>query len=160
MDWCCQATSHYLSQRWPRSMSPHGVIRPQWVNVLINHVSLDELHHRSLWIGCIPLSYIMKIQEMLKIKKKYHWWWWSHMMNILPVLMFKKKPHANVNAVELWLILHQLVRSMCKIAAVLRINDDYGWDIHFKEQRMIKWKIGIVMVKLCPSIRHWLMHGH
>ena len=29
---CCQATSHYLSQCWPRSMSPYGVTRPQWVN--------------------------------------------------------------------------------------------------------------------------------
>ena len=32
MVWCCQATSHYLSQCWPRSMSPYGVTRPQWVN--------------------------------------------------------------------------------------------------------------------------------
>ena len=31
--WCHQATSHYLSQCWPRSLSPYGVIRPQWVNV-------------------------------------------------------------------------------------------------------------------------------
>ena len=32
MAWCCQATSHYLSQSWPRSMTPNGVTRPQWVN--------------------------------------------------------------------------------------------------------------------------------
>ena len=32
MAWCHQATSHYLSQCWPRSMSPYGVTRPQWVN--------------------------------------------------------------------------------------------------------------------------------
>ena len=32
--WCHQATSHYLSQCWPRSMSPNGVTRPQWVNSL------------------------------------------------------------------------------------------------------------------------------
>ena len=31
MAWCSQATSHYLSQCWPRSMSPYGVTRPQWV---------------------------------------------------------------------------------------------------------------------------------
>ena len=31
MAWCRQATSHYLSQCWPRSMSPHGITRPQWV---------------------------------------------------------------------------------------------------------------------------------
>ena len=32
MAWCHQATSHYLSQCWSRSMSPDGVTRPQWVN--------------------------------------------------------------------------------------------------------------------------------
>ena len=32
MSWCRQATSHYMSQCWPRSMSPSGIIRPQWVN--------------------------------------------------------------------------------------------------------------------------------
>ena len=31
--WCRQA-SHYLSQCWPRFMSPYGVTRPQWVNTL------------------------------------------------------------------------------------------------------------------------------
>ena len=34
MAWCHQATSHYLSQCWPRSLSPYGVTRPQWVNSL------------------------------------------------------------------------------------------------------------------------------
>ena len=34
MAWCRQATSHYLSQCWPRSMSPNGVTRPQWVKPL------------------------------------------------------------------------------------------------------------------------------
>ena len=32
MAWCHQATSHYLSPCWPRSLSPFGVTRPQWVN--------------------------------------------------------------------------------------------------------------------------------
>ena len=31
MAWCQQATSHYLSQCWPRSLLPYGIIRPQWV---------------------------------------------------------------------------------------------------------------------------------
>ena len=34
MAWCHQATSHYLSQCWPRSMSPNGVTRPQWVKFI------------------------------------------------------------------------------------------------------------------------------
>ena len=28
---CCQATSYYLSQCWPRSMSLQGITMPQWV---------------------------------------------------------------------------------------------------------------------------------
>ena len=35
MAWCCQATSHYLSQCWPRSLSPYGVTRPQWVKTRV-----------------------------------------------------------------------------------------------------------------------------
>ena len=31
MAWCRQATSHYLSQCWPRSMLPYDVTRPQRV---------------------------------------------------------------------------------------------------------------------------------
>ena len=34
MAWCRQATSHYLNQCWPSSMSPCGITRPQWVNVV------------------------------------------------------------------------------------------------------------------------------
>ena len=30
MAWCHQATSHYLSQCWPRSLLPYGITRPQW----------------------------------------------------------------------------------------------------------------------------------
>ena len=33
MAWCRQATSHYLSQCWPSSMSPYDITRPQWVNL-------------------------------------------------------------------------------------------------------------------------------
>ena len=36
MAWCRQATSHYLSQCWPRSLSPSGVTRPQWVNGIVS----------------------------------------------------------------------------------------------------------------------------
>ena len=31
MAWCRQATSHYLSQCWPRSLPPYGITKPQWV---------------------------------------------------------------------------------------------------------------------------------
>ena len=33
MAWCRQATSHYLSQWWPRSLLPYGVTWPLWVKL-------------------------------------------------------------------------------------------------------------------------------
>ena len=35
MAWYSQATSHLLSQHWPRIMLPYGVARPQWVKIVI-----------------------------------------------------------------------------------------------------------------------------
>ena len=39
MAWCRQATSPYLSECWPRSMSPNGVTRPQWVSMYLHFIS-------------------------------------------------------------------------------------------------------------------------
>ena len=50
MAWCRQATSHYLSQCCPRSLSPYGVIRPQWVNPChANSMSRNMIQCRSIW---------------------------------------------------------------------------------------------------------------
>ena len=35
MTWCHQASSHYLSQCWPRSISPYGIIGPQWIEIYL-----------------------------------------------------------------------------------------------------------------------------
>ena len=42
MAWCRQAASHYLSQCCPRSLSPYGVTRPQWVKTHL--LCLDSFH--------------------------------------------------------------------------------------------------------------------
>ena len=34
MAWCHQATSHYLSQCWPKYLLPYDVTRLQWVNII------------------------------------------------------------------------------------------------------------------------------
>ena len=36
MAWCLEATSHYLSQCWPRLVSLYGITRPQWVKAKSN----------------------------------------------------------------------------------------------------------------------------
>ena len=50
MAWCHQATSHYLSQCWPRFMSPYGITRPQWVNDLFCSTGHQQVNH---WIASI-----------------------------------------------------------------------------------------------------------
>ena len=53
MAWCHQATSHYLSQCWPRPVSPYGVIRPQWVkaNFMSYHNKIGHAvpYQQNLW---------------------------------------------------------------------------------------------------------------
>ena len=47
MAWCRQATSHYLSQCWPTSMSPNGVTRSQWVKHFELHSCLLLTQHQT-----------------------------------------------------------------------------------------------------------------
>ena len=49
MAWCRQATSHYLHQCWPTSMSPYGVIRPQWVDTALDRIAwYKTLRHEQM----------------------------------------------------------------------------------------------------------------
>ena len=41
MIWCHHATSHYLSQCWPRSLLPYGVIDLQWVKSMVQSYNLN-----------------------------------------------------------------------------------------------------------------------
>ena len=56
MAWCRQATSHYLSQCWPRALSPYGVTRPQWVKLKRNENFnyMDTSSHKVNSIYHIP----------------------------------------------------------------------------------------------------------
>ena len=56
MAWCRQATSHYLSHCWPRSMSPYGVTKPQWVNCRLkwHHMLTQIWVNTGSGIGLLP----------------------------------------------------------------------------------------------------------
>ena len=60
MAWCRQATHHYVSQCWPRSLKPYGVTRPQWVNIVLPDKT------------CIFLKVISAINAFLWNNCKYH----------------------------------------------------------------------------------------
>ena len=67
MAWCRQATSHYLSQCWPRYMSPNGVTRPQWVNIL--RLRQNCCHLADGIFKCIFLN--ENVWILLKISPKF-----------------------------------------------------------------------------------------
>ena len=66
MAWCRQATSHYLNHCWPRSLSPYGATRPQWVNILRNAtghlicfgILLIRFTNLSLYCTCMVCSIV------------------------------------------------------------------------------------------------------
>ena len=64
MAWCCQATSHYLSQCWPRSQSPYGITTPQWANRIAGVHATYEKTNTVEWY-----NYFIKslLKDMLKI---------------------------------------------------------------------------------------------
>ena len=69
MAWCLQATSHYLSQCWPRSLSPYGVTRPQWVNPTDDeYCSREEGQYHGNWCPGSLLHQFRHIQYL-----KYLW---------------------------------------------------------------------------------------
>ena len=80
MAWCRQATSHYLSQCWPRSMSPYGVTRPRWVNVwclfdtkqkFVFTIIHEDRWHRHL------ISLLIENKGPLILHSQYHGCWWA-----------------------------------------------------------------------------------
>ena len=69
MAWRRQATSHYLRHCWPRSPSPYGVTRPQWVN--------------SSWASFCLLFVIgkhMKKGELPWCQLCCHWCYWKMLL--------------------------------------------------------------------------------
>ena len=67
MAWCRQATSHYMSQCWSRSMAPYGVTRPQWVKLALTHWV------RVMHICVSKLSYLWFRQWLVAWKAPNHY---------------------------------------------------------------------------------------
>ena len=65
MDWCRQATSHYLSQRWPKFMSLYGVPRPQWVNI---GIGTDVNKNVAVHLGIIFRYVIRHVWGIANVK--------------------------------------------------------------------------------------------
>ena len=74
MAWCHQATSHYLTQCWPRSMLPYGINRPQWVNVwdfMFPRITVGQ--SRLVVIRFLFIEYIELSEQMDVILQMVFW---------------------------------------------------------------------------------------
>ena len=57
MAWCRQATSHYHSQCWTRSLSPNSVSKPQWIKA------------RQMWL-CSSYDSLTLLRQMIEIQSQ------------------------------------------------------------------------------------------
>ena len=69
MAWCRQATSHYLSQYWPRPMSPYGITRPQWLN---SSGAETEIFQDNSSLPCLQMTWL---QALPGHQQPRYWLW-------------------------------------------------------------------------------------
>ena len=79
MAWCCQATSHYLSQCWPRIKSPYDATRPQWVyNTELRYASfcVDVINNMQEKLVAINIKDYLQIKLLINsLLLKTTWLW-------------------------------------------------------------------------------------
>ena len=117
MAWCRQATSHYLSQCWPRSMSPNGVTRPQRVITMKPrqngcHFADDSFKYiflnENVWISIeislnvIPKGPINTIPALVQIMA----WNWPGDKPLSEPTMVRLRTHICIDQPE-WLYMLQ-----------------------------------------------------
>ena len=92
MAWCRQATSHYLSQCWPRSLSPYGLTRPQWVLIAVKICLLFQS------VQCPMMAlYHFHVSKVSNFPRGWNlYWniwlespltWWYHQMETFSALL-------------------------------------------------------------------------
>ena len=93
--WCRQATSHYLSQCWPRSMSPNGITRPHWVK-----------------FNCLPRTSMSITAKLVEPYKNIQPTRVRAVFNDISIKDWKSLPELNQNGLiiivlQIYLIYHQ-----------------------------------------------------
>ena len=115
MTWCCQATSHYLSQCWPRSLSPYGVIRPKWVNFTIFDIV------KTLAICWISESYLTGVTTALLWETWQIWQWFSgSILFFMKMIIFSRREinkHSFNNTSDIHPLVMKILLCSCLIAA-------------------------------------------
>ena len=89
MAWCREATSHYLNQCWPKSLSSYGVTRPQWVKTC-GHV--HAVAQCLSWCdGATCMMCHPYMQDLLLVLALY--WLTFHLAALLVLSKSRNWPH-------------------------------------------------------------------
>ena len=101
MAWCYQATSHCLSQCWPRSILPHGITGTQHISTLKPE---QNTWHFADYFKCISVSIICCISSANSVKTEvtgqYLNQWWPTAQTY--VYLWGKKISKEINSVSPW----------------------------------------------------------
>ena len=114
MAWCRQATSHYLSQCWSRSLSPYGITRPHSIKHIKFHTREYEVEI-TWWVpiiedflpfddGLLISRHIPARKNILLLSMK----WLIHQIykNTAIMCWSKKCFNHNVNTIHSKLMIH------------------------------------------------------
>ena len=102
MAWCSQATSHYISQCWPRSLLPCGVTRPQRVNMTVDiGINFNGLNYAT-FVWCQVISWVTKVNTCHHTLHAIHW---HHLWEIPPIIATGVKSNIKtVNEVHRFIV--------------------------------------------------------
>ena len=93
MAWCHQTTSHYLSLCWPRSLSPYGITRPQWVNTWLQRIGQRQLQDEKHLTFGVPYIRGLTVVNSLRPSDAYmRCWTGSSLVQIMACRLFGAKP--------------------------------------------------------------------
>ena len=156
MAWCRQATCHYLSQCWPRSMSSNGVTRPQWVNNHPEHIWDQKLiyltissrppHYSEItWASWHLESTVdwLFVQQPIKASDKETNtapYYWSFMMRIhpIPVTCIDKMTVFNMTQKMDW-------QDVTTNFRTLKVNGFWRWVWNIPS-KLVQYHLGYIML--------------
>ena len=108
MAWCRQATSHYLCQWWPRSVSPYGFRRLQWVKAPWLFVAV-------LWSILVtiywPIISRKNLNDVCNVVTNATWW-----------IETKVKKHIHLATSVCTLLFFSLYLHICHMCAPCRVQ--------------------------------------
>ena len=103
---CHQATSHYLSQSWPRFVSPYGLTGPQCVKQAKPHwndkFQTSQTHYIMMFIGWTGWAHFGRFQMVPQWWTMPMWLWpcpdWLQQTNAMSFLQEQQHWHLTIQS--------------------------------------------------------------